>query len=191
MLLSGDELGRTQQGNNNPYCQDNAISWLDWALTPEDAELLTFVRQMIALRKAHPLFRRRSFFQEQRVRGKTRNILWLNPDGLEMGDAEWNQGFARCLGMYLAGDAIGEVDRRGVPVGDDDFLLMLNASSEEIPFTLPGFRAQGRWQAVVDTSLTSNTAGLKRHARGSSYRLQGRSLVLLRQPGVPVDQAPH
>ncbi|MDP3688370.1 MAG: hypothetical protein Q8R64_12345, partial [Sulfurimicrobium sp.] len=75
--------------------------------------------------------------------------MWFNPDGLEMGDAEWNQGFARCLGMYLAGDAIGEVDRRGNPVGDDDFILMLNASSDEIPFTLPSFRPHGRWLLAV------------------------------------------
>ncbi len=181
MLLYGDEMGRTQQGNNNAYCQDNALSWLNWDLTPADRELLAFVRQMIALRRAHPVFRRRSFFQQQRLRGRTKNILWLNPDGLEMGDDEWNLGFARCLGMYLAGDSIGEVDRRGMPVGDDDFLMLLNASADEIPFTLPGFRSHLRWQVEVDTHLASG-ASSRRYARGSSYPLQARSLVLLRQP---------
>jgi glycogen operon protein len=137
---------------------------------------------MISLRKAHPVFRRRSFFNEQRLRGKIKNILWMNPDGLEMGDDEWNQGFASCLGMYLAGDAIGEVDRRGNPVSDDDFLLMLNASADEIAFTLPGFRSHIRWLPVVDTSTQSERAETKRYARGSAYPLQRRSLVLLRQP---------
>ena len=137
---------------------------------------------MIELRKTHPAFRRRSFFQDQRLRGRIKNILWLNPDGLEMGDDEWNQGFARCLGMYLAGDAIGEVDKNGIAVVDDDFLLMLNASPDEIPFTLPGFRANVRWQTLVDTSVKSAQTTLRRYARGSAYPLQGRSLVLLRLP---------
>ena len=181
MLLYGDEMGRHQNGNNNAYCQDNEISWLNWDLQPEDKEMLAFAQHMISLRKAHPVFRRRSFFQEQRLRGKTKNILWLNPDGLEMGDDEWSQGFARCLGMFLAGDAIGEVDRRGIPVGDDDFLLMLNASPDEIPFTLPGFRSHVRWLPVVDTSMSSEHTEMKRYARGSTYPLKGRTLVLLRQ----------
>lgn len=185
MLLYGDELGRTQQGNNNAYCQDNELSWINWQLSAQDEELLAFARQMIALRRAHPVFRRRSFFQQQRLRGKTKNILWLNPDGLEMGDEEWNLGFARCLGMYLAGDSIGEVDRRGSPIGDDDFLLLLNASSDEIPFTLPGFRSHLRWQVAVDTCPASELPPHRRYARGSSYPLQGRSLVLLQQPRLP------
>jgi len=185
MLLYGDEMGRSQQGNNNAYCQDNEVSWLNWELTPDNEQLLAFARQIIALRRAHPVFRRRSFFQEQRLRGKTKNILWLNPDGLEMGDDEWNQGFARCLGMYLAGEAIGEVDRRGCPVGDDDCLLILNASTDEIPFTLPGFRSHLRWQPVVDTSLRSDVPEFKRYARGSTYPLQSRSLALLIQPRAP------
>jgi len=182
MLLAGDEMGRSQQGNNNAYCQDNEISWLNWQLQPEDEELLAFVQFMISVRKAHPIFRRSSFFQDQRLRGKVKNIMWLNPDGLEMGNDEWNQGFARCLGMYLAGDAIGEVDRLGNPVCDDDFLLMLNASAEDIPFTLPGFRSRSRWLTLVDTSFSTGQANIKRYARGSAYPLQARSLVLLRQP---------
>ncbi|MGE5026943.1 MAG: glycogen debranching protein, partial [Betaproteobacteria bacterium] len=181
MLLSGDEMGRTQQGNNNAYCQDNDISWLNWELKPDDKALLAFVQQMIGLRKAHPIFRRRSFFRERRYHEKSSNIIWLNPDGLEMGDDEWHQGFARCLGMYLSGDNIGEVNRKGETVVDDDFLLMLNASPDKIPFTLPGFRTHVRWLPVVDTSIPSQQASMKPYARGSDYPLQGRSLVLLRQ----------
>ncbi|MGE5320093.1 MAG: glycogen debranching protein GlgX [Hyphomicrobiaceae bacterium] len=181
MLLSGDEMGRTQRGNNNAYCQDNEISWLNWELKPEDRELLAFVRKMIGVRKTHPIFRRRSFFQGRRPGEKVRNILWFSPDGLEMGDDEWNQGFARCLGMYLSGDAIGEVDRQGNIVSDDDFILLLNASPDEIPFTLPGFRPRVRWLPVVDTSTQSERSTTKHYARGSAYPLQGRSLVLLQQ----------
>jgi glycogen operon protein len=160
MLLSGDEMGRSQQGNNNAYCQDNEISWLNWQLQPEDEELLAFVQFMIGVRKAHPVFRRSSFFQDQRLRGKVKNIMWLNPDGLEMGDDEWDLGFARCFGMYLAGDAIGEVDQLGNPVVDDDVLLMLNALAEEIPFTVPGFRA--RWLTLVDMSFPMGLVHIKR-----------------------------
>lgn len=178
-------MGRSQHGNNNAYCQDNEISWLNWELKPEDEDLLAFVRKMIGLRKAHPIFRRRSFFQEQRPREKVRNILWFTPDGLEMGDDEWNQGFARCLGMYLSGDAIGEVDRLGDAVSDDDFILLLNASPDETLFTLPGFRARVRWLPVVDTSIQSEHSGVKHYARGSAYPLQGRSLVLLQQSRLP------
>lgn len=185
MLLAGDEMGRSQRGNNNAYCQDNEISWLNWELKPDDEELLAFVQQMIGLRKAHPIFRRRSFFRERRIHDNGKNIIWLNPDGLEMGDDEWNQGFARCLGMYLSGDHIGEVDRLGSPVTDDDFFLMLNASPDAIPFTLPGFRTHVRWLPVVDTSIESKPSGMKRYARGSAYPLQGRSLVLLRQSRLP------
>ena len=185
MLLAGDEMGRTQQGNNNAYCQDNAISWLNWQLQPQDEELLAFTQQMIRLRKAHPAFRRRSFFQQQRVRGKDKNIMWLNPNGLEMGDDEWNQGFARCLGMYLAGDAIGEVDLFGVAVDDDDFLLLLNASPDPIAFTLAGFRTRARWRVELNTDLAGVFSDSRSYVRGSTYPLQGRSLVLLRQSRSP------
>jgi isoamylase len=190
MLLSGDEMGRTQQGNNNAYCQDNELSWLDWSLTEADEELLVFVQRMISLRKEHAAFHRRSFFQEQRLRGKKKNILWFTPDGLEMADEEWNLGFARCLGMYLSGDSIGEVDRQGNPVVDDDFLLMLNASPDDIPFTLPGFRSHIRWQPLVDTSEHAESADAKRYARGSTYLLKGRSLVLLHQSSSPTSHMP-
>jgi isoamylase len=113
MLLAGDEMGRSQQGNNNGYNQDNETSWVNWSLSPADKELLAFVSRIVALRKAHPIFRRKSFFRPHGTPDGEKNILWFNPDGLEMSDAEWDLGFARCLGMYLAGDAIGEVSERG------------------------------------------------------------------------------
>ena len=181
MLLAGDELGRTQGGNNNAYCHDDATSWLNWDLAQEDRELFEFVARVIRLRRAHPIFRRRSFFTQERSHEGVRNVRWFGPDGLEMSDEEWNLGFARCLGMYLAGDAIGELDRRGAPVTDDNFMLLINAHHEEIPFVLPGFRNSVRWRVTIDTSQTGADPDGRRHARGEVFRLQGRSLVLLQQ----------
>ena len=181
MLVAGDEMGRSQKGNNNGYNQDNESSWVNWALTAEDRAFLSFACRVIDMRKQHPVFRRRSFFPAHGTRNGEKNILWFNPEGLEMSDAEWDQGFARCLGMYLAGDAIGEVNERGVPVRDNDFLLLINAHHEVIPFQVPGFRGRVRWQIAVDTTDPEMRSVEKHYARGSVFPLQGRSLVLLQQ----------
>lgn len=181
MLLAGDEMGRSQQGNNNGYALDNETSWVNWSLSAADKALLAFVRSIAALRKAHPIFRRRSFFPSHGSVGGEKNILWFNPDGLEMSDAEWDLGFARCLGMYLAGDAIGEVNERGDAVRDDDFLLLINAHHEPIPFQIPGFRGRKRWRVVVDTTDPELLSAEKHYARGNLVVLPGRSLILLQQ----------
>ncbi|MBK6973282.1 MAG: glycogen debranching protein GlgX [Sterolibacteriaceae bacterium] len=183
MIVAGDEMGHTQHGNNNAYCQDNAISWIDWELSQTDLDLLAFVRQLIRFRREHPAFRRRSYFHVHSPRDSEKNILWFDPDGLEMGNDEWNQGFARCLGMYLLGDAIGETDTRGSPVADDDFMLLINAHHEEIPFVLPSFQAHVRWHIALDTSQPAGAIGGRRFAGGDIFPLQGRSLALLQQPG--------
>jgi glycogen operon protein len=185
MLVAGDEMGRSQQGNNNAYNQDNETSWLDWAMKPEDQAFFSFVCRIIELRKQHPVFRRRSFFQRHRVHDNHKNILWFNPEGLEMSDTEWNLGFARCLGMYLSGDAIGEVNEHGVSISDNDFLLLINAHHEAIPFQIPGFHGRKRWQTAIDTSDPANQGVGKHYACGSVFALQGRSLVLLQQPLLP------
>ena len=188
MLVAGDEMGRTQHGNNNAYCHDSETSWLDWTQTEENRDLLDFATRVIRLRREHPAFRRHSFFQQGPLPDGVRNVRWFGPDGLEMSDYEWNQGFARCLGMYLAGDAISEVDARGVPVVDDNFLLLISAHHEEIPFVLPGFRSNARWQVALDTSDRASDAQARRyHARGDAFPLQGRSLVLLLQPQARAD----
>jgi glycogen operon protein len=179
MLVAGDEMGRTQGGNNNAYCQDNETSWINWNLSPADQELLTFVQRVIRLRKAHPAFRHRHFFQGRRIRGaEPKDILWVRPDGQEMGDKEWHQSFARCLAMFLHGGALDETDARGRPVRDDSFLLLLNAHHEAIPFTLPKFSDDERWLVLLDThQSTQERSG---HYRATeTYPLQARSLVLL------------
>ena len=134
MLLSGDEAGRTQHGNNNGYCQDNKISWTDWSTVDEG--LLEFTRRMIALRREHPVLRRRRWFQGRDIRG-TVDLGWFKPDGTEMTGQDWDSG-AAAVGVYLNGDAITDRDRRGQRVTDDSFLLLFNGHDEPAEWTLPG-----------------------------------------------------
>ena len=180
MMLAGDAMGHTQQGNNNAYCQDNEISWLDWNPEHMDQELLAFVQRMIALRRAHPVFRRRKFFQGRGIRGAgIKDISWLTPDGQEMTDEEWNQHFARCLGVALSGDAVAEVDERGQRIRDDNFLLLMNAHHEEIPFVLPAPPSNSGWVAIIDTSCQTTNRADAFYTATARYPLQARSLVLL------------
>jgi len=183
MLLGGDEMGRTQKGNNNAYCQDNEVSWVDWSLRAANAGLIEFVRRLTGLRRTHTVLRRRSFFQGRSIIGPgIKDIVWLNPDGREMSDAEWDQAFVRCLGMCLPGRALEEKDERGRPLVDDDLLVLINAHHEEIPFSLPSLDGAPGWEAVVDTHYDSGIAPEARHAPGTLYPLQGRSVALLAQP---------
>jgi isoamylase len=179
MLLAGDEIGRTQQGNNNAYCQDNELSWVDWRLEDEEAgKLLRFAQRMIALRRAHPVFRRRDFFQGRPLRGREiKDIVWLNPDGEEMTDEQWNEHHARSLGVYLAGEGLTETDARGRPLRDDNFLLLFNAHHEPVAFRLPVYA--GRWRVLLDTAFQDGLAHDGARDPGAEYSLQGRSLALL------------
>ncbi len=180
MLLAGDELGHTQHGNNNAYCQDNEISWIDWGGVAAESELIALVRKVIALRRNHPVFRRRNFFQGRAIKGAgIKDILWLRPDGREMTDEEWNQEHARTLGMFLSGSAVDEVDDRGQAITDENFLLLMNAHHEEVPFLLPTAASEMRWVALIDTSCqTSRSPGVQYEA-GTAYSLHARSLALL------------
>jgi isoamylase len=147
MLLAGDEMGRTQRGNNNAYCQDNELSWVNWDLAwmSDNQELFEFTRRLIELRKKHPALRRRHFFQGQRIRGAgVRDIIWLHPDAGEISDQDWDHHHARCFGLYLVGEALEEQDERGQWAKDDDFLLLLNGHHEAIRFTLP-WKGTANW----------------------------------------------
>ena len=182
MLLAGDEMGRTQGGNNNAYCQDNGISWVNWQLTREDQDFLAFARRIIALRRDHPAFRRRNFFQGRAIRGtEIKDILWLKPDGSEMSDDEWAHEFARCLGVYLGGETMGERDRRWRQIRDDNLLLLFNSHHEAIPFRLPELDHGHAWQSVLDTHLAGGLDLDGRFPGHAHYPLQGRSLALLVQ----------
>jgi isoamylase len=183
MLLAGDEIGRTQKGNNNAYCQDNEISWIDWKLDRWRRELLEFTRLLIRLFHQHPVLRRRVFFQGRRIRGsEVKDLAWFRPDGKEMTDDDWNNGFARCLGLRLAGDAIEEVDARGNRILDDTLLILLNAHHEPVNFVLPAHRRKVRWQVVFDTNQEKIKPRQQWIHGGSEYHLEARSMVLLRLP---------
>jgi glycogen operon protein len=182
MLCGGDEIGRTQRGNNNAYCQDNEISWYDWALDDLRTELLEFTRRLIDLRHRHPNLRRRRFFQGRRIRGSdVKDITWLRPDGLEMSEEDWAAGWLRCLGLRM-GEVLGEVDEAGEPVVDDTLLILLNAHHEPIPFTLPRDIPAARWECVLDTTVPDGCPEGREELRGDeSIELSGRSVALLRR----------
>jgi glycogen operon protein len=179
MLCAGDELRRTQLGNNNAYCQDNEISWIDWNVSDSGRALWMFTRTLIALRRAHPVMRRRRFYQGKKVRGsEVKDLAWFRPDGKEMRQQEWETDFIRCLGLRLAGDAIEEMDDRGQLVHGETLLLLLNAHHEEVPFILPSHRASVRWDLILDTAEPSRGQGRIIYKGGDCYQLTSRSLVL-------------
>ncbi|MGH9084418.1 MAG: glycogen debranching protein GlgX, partial [Acidimicrobiales bacterium] len=171
MLLAGDELGRTQGGNNNAYCQDNEVSWHDWDAV--DKELLEFTKQLIALRLDHPTFRRRRYFQGIPIRG-TVDLGWCKPDGTEMTDEDWEVGHARSVGLFINGDAITQRDQRGQHVVDDSFLLLMSAHDEPIEWTLPT-QWGGPWSVVLDTTGTHEESV----PVGGKVTVPARSVVVL------------
>ncbi|HEX8070479.1 MAG TPA: glycogen debranching protein GlgX [Pyrinomonadaceae bacterium] len=180
MLQAGDELGRTQAGNNNAWCQDNEISWLDWELDAPRRALLDFTRLLISLFHQHPVLRRRKFFQGRKIRGaEIKDISWFRPDGREMTEADWRDETRRCLGVRLAGDAIEETDERGQRINGDTLLILLNAQAEAVAFALPAHRAGVRWEQVLDTSDAAPRRRPRAAARGGhTYLLGARALAL-------------
>ncbi|MFW5933921.1 MAG: glycogen debranching protein, partial [Actinomycetota bacterium] len=182
MLLAGDEFGRTQWGNNNAYCQDNELSWIDWE--DVDHELHVFSRQLIRLRRDHPLFRRRRFFEGQPPRGERFvDIAWLTPDGQLMSDEHWNSASAKSLQIFLNGDGLASHDDRGELVTDDSFLLLLNAHSQPLTFKCPSEGPAANWLVVFDTTEPT-FRGEPHHeilAYGGEREVDARSVVLLRE----------
>ncbi|HWM80369.1 MAG TPA: glycogen debranching enzyme GlgX, partial [Methylomirabilota bacterium] len=182
MLSGGDEIARTQRGNNNAYCQDNEVSWFAWPPTGTAARLLDFTRRLIRLRLDHPVFQRRRFFQGRRIHGSAvKDLSWLRPDGSEMTDEEWGNWHSRCLGLQLAGDAIEEMDDEGLPVRDETFLLLLNAHDEAVPFVLPKHEPHMEWELCLDTRDWEPVPDGRLFKGGEPYPLEGRTLAVLRQ----------
>jgi isoamylase len=179
MITAGDEIARTQLGNNNAYCQDTPLSWVDWTMDDERSALFAFARRVIDLRRRHPVFRRRHFFEGRALRGDAvKDIVWLRPDGREMSAEEWNHDFARCLGVYLAGDRLDDTDARGHLIVDEDFIVLFNAHDGPIAFTLPPFDGFG-WIVLVDTARDGGVLPEGTFHSEVVYPLEPRSLVLL------------
>ena len=180
MLSGGDEWGRTQNGNNNAYCQDNEISWFNWERDEKQNQFLELTRKLIQLRKDHPVFRRPKFFQGRRIRGsEIRDVMWFNPGGSEMSDEEWASPFVRCLGILLSGDTMDVFNFQGEPIRDDTFLLLINAHYEPIPFVLPG-QEHIEWQLILDTMDPNGfLMEPRKFASGDDVDLGGRAACLL------------
>ena len=178
MLLGGDEIGRTQQGNNNAYCQDNEISWYDW--DNADQDLLAFTRAIIEFRRKHPVFMRRRWFQGQPLHGSgVTDIGWFKPDGTPMTEQDWEEGYANSLGVFLNGEAIPTRDPRGERVLDDSFYILFNAWNDAITFTLPQGPWGDRWQLILSTSEpVPADHGEVLHA-GESIEVEALSLTML------------
>ncbi|HTZ43414.1 MAG TPA: glycogen debranching protein GlgX, partial [Jatrophihabitans sp.] len=178
MICHGDELGRTQLGNNNGFCQDNELTWIDWEAA--DESLLNFTRTLGELRHGHPTFRRRRFFDGRPVRGRhgLPDIAWLRPDGSQMAEEDWDSGFGRAVAVFLNGNGIPSTDERGERITDDSFLLCFSADDQDIDFTVPG--DSGEWQVVLDTAQ-AELAESKPVASGEAVTVSHRSLVVLRR----------
>jgi glycogen operon protein len=191
MLLAGDELSHSQKGNNNTYCQDNELSWLNWELDEDQQRFLSFVKMVTGIWQEQPVFQRSTFFQGRAIRGSDiKDISFFNPSGQEMSDEDWNAGYVQCLGVRLAGDLIGDMSERGEPIIGDTTMLLLNAHHESIEFTLPATKEEHRWERLFDTAFDSSDEFLC--GGEEAYTLQGRSVALFvtripQDVGLPVN----
>jgi isoamylase len=189
MIAHGDEIGRTQKGNNNVYCQDSELSWMHWDLGERETTMLEFTRELVRLRRDHPVFRRRRFFAGSPEHGgesELKDIAWLNPQGEHMKDGEWHNSQARAVQVFLNGDAIAEPDLRGEEITDDSFLVLFNGAPEPVTFTLPEAEYGETWTAVLDTD-SQVPVGATAPAK-NTLSLARNSVVVLTRP--PIEQVP-
>jgi len=179
MLSSGDELSHTQNGNNNGYCQDSELTWLNWSLTKPQQQFLDFVKRVTQVWHEQPVFHRKRFFQGRAIRGSDiKDICWFEMNGEEMTEPAWNAGFVKSLGVRLAGDLIGNVNDRGEAIVGDTVLLLLNAHHELLQFTLPAAKQGAVWQRLLDTADPEGEP--QAYSAAGTYPLQGRSMVVMR-----------
>ena len=182
MILGGDEMGRTQNGNNNAYCQDNDLTWINWKLDDRQIKFMEFTQKLIAIRRDHPNLHRRKFYQDRSIRGTAeKDIVWLRPDGQEMSDEEWGLGWVRSLGLMLNGDTLGDVDEAGEAINDDTFLIMLNCHHEPIQFFVPKPATVEGWEVIVDTNDPELAMNSRFCTTGDSLELTPLSLVVARE----------
>jgi isoamylase len=188
MLTGGDEVARSQRGNNNAFCQDNELTWYDWILDPPRKRLMEYTATLIQLRKAHPNLHRRKFFQDRQVKGSViRDIAWYNPDGNEIPENCWTESWARTLGLMLNGKTLGVTDEEGKPVTDDSFLILVNAAPEGVDFTLPPPPNGNPWRIVLDTQNIDDP--FAQPGPTDKLIIGGRSLVLLSDAAIPETQS--
>jgi isoamylase len=181
MIVGGDELSHSSNGNNNTFCQDNELTWLNWQLSEPKKAFLDFVCRCTQIWKEQPTLQRRNFFLGRAIRGKDiKDITFFEPTGTEMSDEAWGAGFVKCIGMRLAGDLLTDVDEKGNAIKGDTLLLILNAHWEEIPFTMPSTTAGDLWQTLVDTNEPERPPIPRIRKAGEKFPLFGRSLALLR-----------
>jgi glycogen operon protein len=179
MIAHGDEIARTQKGNNNAYAQDNEITWVSWELDERRQELLDFSRKVFAIRQAHPVLRRRHFFRGQPIDDSgQKDVTWLRTDGQEMQQDDWTNPSTLTLGMLIHGDATDEVDERGRPVHGDTLLIVMNNSPTDVDFRLPRIEQRGLWAALVDTNRRADD--MTQVVKSECIHLASHSLVLLR-----------
>ena len=179
MLTGGDEIGRTQGGNNNGYCQDNEVSWFDWENA--DKDFFEFCRKLIEFRGSHPVFRRRGWFLGKAIHGsEVEDIAWFTPEGERMAEEDWGVGYAKCLGVYLNGATIPNPNPRGEPVTDDNFYIVFNAHHEGVEFALPDEYWGKRWVMELDTSVGRPEEEQREFSAGERFEACPRSLVVLR-----------
>ncbi|MFN8019204.1 MAG: hypothetical protein U0P45_13935 [Acidimicrobiales bacterium] len=180
MLLGGDELGRTQHGNNNGWCHDDELSWFNWSPEAVDEELRAFTRRLIALRREEPALRRLSFLEGAPVeRGALPDAWWFRPDGRRMTKANWDDGLARAVGLFLNGDAVGSHDEHGEPVRGRSLLLILSAAPDDVAFRLPSDRFGRRWEVLLDTAGPTGAGTGEVLAARSERTLPARSVLVL------------
>jgi isoamylase len=179
MLCAGDEISRTQKGNNNAYCQDSEISWVDWTLDDRRRSLLEFTRTCVYLMKSHPVLRRRKFFQGKNLFGSLKDIVWLHPEGEEMTEESWKQSQIHTIGMVLNGNGLDEYNDRGERVADDTLLILLNADSRPMHFTIPEIEAQ--WEVILNSYDPKLSSVQKIVKSGERYRLTDHTVVMMRR----------
>jgi glycogen operon protein len=183
MILHGDEVARTQRGNNNAYCQDNETAWMPWDLSEEQRQMLEWTRRLVRFRRDHAVLRRRHYFLGRAIRGAgVKDVVWLRPDGKEMSDADWTSVEGHCLGIHLAGAAADLHDNQYQPIVDDTLLILMNSQDTAVEFKLPGGLGQERWWLALDTSRPEVDEGLEDHAGGEVFQLSARSLGVFTHP---------
>ena len=181
MIVAGDEISRTQNGNNNAYCQDNEISWIDWEKA--DKSLLDFTKKIIAFYKAHPVFTRKGWFQGQPIKGVgVEDIAWFSPDAVEMTEENWNNDFAKSLAVYMNGLGVHSVGPKGERITDDSFYMIFNAYHDPLTFKLPPAKYGEYWIKVLDTHENFVSEDGERCKAGDNIKVDGRSIVVLKHP---------